>query len=132
MYPERADFPCEFPADFADGANGDFQGLYRPDGSPLFPCGMATSAHNPANPRKQRVRSPRLVIIEFVLNDLSHMGTTGQILQLTLAQNYVATQDRLHHELIFFEINPNNLDDHTSRMSKIMEELQKRCAVLIL
>jgi hypothetical protein len=62
----------------------------------MFPKGMATSATNPGGPRRQRVRSPRLVIIEFVLDDLPHIGTTGQLLYLSLAQNYVVAPDRLH------------------------------------
>jgi hypothetical protein len=95
----------------------------------MFPKGMATSATNPEGPRRQRVRSPRLVIIEFVLDDLPHIGTTGQLLYLSLAQNYVVAPDRLHHELIFFEIDPNNLGKHTERMSKIVEGLQKRCVI---
>ena len=129
MYQARLAFLCEFLAYFSDTSNCESQGLYGPDGSPLFPNGMATSAINPANPRKQRVRSPRLVIIEFVLDDLSHMGTTGQLLYLSLAQNYVVAPGRLHHELIFFEIDPNDLDKHTKRMSEIVVGLQKRCAI---
>jgi hypothetical protein len=95
----------------------------------MFPKGMATSATNPGGPRRQRVRSPQLAIIEFVLDDLPHIGTTGQLLYLSLAQNYVVAPDRLHHELIFFEIDPNNLGKHTKRMSEIVEGLQKRCVI---
>lgn len=117
---------CEFLVYSPAKANQEFQGLYKPDGSPAFPDGMAISAHNPANPWKQHIRTPRLVIIEFVLDQLPHIGTAGQLLYLSLVQNYAVEPSRLHHELIFFEIGDSHgLDVHAAHMSKIVEELKK-------
>lgn len=95
---------------------------------------MAIAAHNPAQPRRQRIRSPHLVIIEFVLNELPHMGTTGQLLHLSLAPNYQVDPEKFHHELIIFDVDGGTygLDEHADRMSKIVGELQKRYAYRIL
>jgi hypothetical protein len=91
---------------FAAQANWGLQGLYKPDGSPApaFANGMAISAQNPAGARKQCIRTPSLVIIEFVLDQLPNIGTAGQLLHLSLAQNYLVVPHKLHHELIFFNL----------------------------
>jgi len=88
---------------------------------------MGISAHNPANACKQRVKTPSLVIIEFVLDQLPHIGTAGQLLYLSLTQNYMVTPSKLHHKLIFFDISSTDqLDGHAARVSKIVEGLHKR------
>ena len=86
---------------------------------------MAISAYNPTGTLKQCVRTPRLAVIEFVLDSLPHLGTAGEVLHLTLAPNYVVAPSRLHHELIFFEVGDANLDEHTSRISEITKGLQE-------
>lgn len=87
---------------------------------------MPVSAHNPASARKQRIQSPSLVIIEFVLDSLSHVGTAGQLLHLLLMQGYVAVPHRLHHKMIPFNIGSlGDLGKHASHMAKIVQELQK-------
>jgi hypothetical protein len=106
--------------------------LYKPDGSPVFPDGIAISAHNPAGSLKQRVRSPSLVIIEFVFGQLPKVGTAGQLLHLSIIQNYTVTPSKLHHELIPFDIAQDQLDMHTGNMTKIVKELKKRCVILML
>lgn len=103
----------------------EFQGLYRLNKTPVYEEGMAINAHNPAGPLKQRVKTPRLVIIEFVLDELPHVGTAGQLLHLSLVQNYMVEPSKLHHELIFFEVAPTCLDEHAARMAKIVKELEK-------
>lgn len=126
-------FYVRFLVYFAAQTDQEFQGLHRPDGSPVFPNGMAISAHNPANARKQRVRTPSLVIIEFVLDELPNVGTAGQLLHLSLVQNYVVTPKKLHHELIFFNISGQDQpDSHAIRMAKITEKLQKGYVVSLL
>lgn len=88
---------------------------------------MAIAAHHPANPIKQRFRTPSLVIIEFVLEQLPHNGTAGQLLHLSLTQGYTAAPDQLHHQLIFFDIGtPEELSSNITRMANIVNELQKR------
>jgi hypothetical protein len=106
-------------------SNQELQGLYQPDQSPVFPDGMAISAHNPAAARKQRVKTPHLTIIELVLDQLPHVGTAGQLLYLSLIQNYATDSSKLHHELIFFDVG-NGLDAHNMKMSQAVKELQKR------
>ena len=86
---------------------------------------MIVNAHNPPGALKQRVRTPSLVIIEFVLDGLSHVGTSGQLLYLSLVQNYTAALT-LHHELIFFDVNESCLDEQAVQLSKTMEKLQNR------
>lgn len=84
-------------------------------------------AHNATTPRKQRVRTPSLVIIEFILDQLPHMGTAGQLLHLSLMQNYVAEPGRLHYEEVSFELNSSDaLEKHTKQMGKVARKLGKR------
>jgi hypothetical protein len=93
---------------------------------------MAIVAHHPANPLKQRFSTPPLAIIEFVLDQLPHNGTPGQLLHLSLTQNYIASPDQLHHELIFFNICDDDvLAGYTAEMAKTAERLQKRCVILL-
>jgi hypothetical protein len=132
VYHERHYFLCEFLAYFSIDANQEFQGFYKPDGTPVFPDGMAISAHNPTNARKQRVRTPSLVILEFTLSQLPHIGTAGQLLHLSLAQNYLVVPERLHHEPVFFDISSaDELAKHAAMVSKLVKELQKRYAILV-
>ena len=93
----------------------------------MFPAGMAIAAHNPANARKQRIKTPSLVIIELVLAQLPHVGTAGQLLYLSLVQNYTPTPTKLHHELIFFEGASADLQaSHAAQMSKAVKLFRKR------
>ena len=88
---------------------------------------MAVTAHNPANPRKQRVRSPSLIIIEFILKGLPQVGTAGQLLHLSLAPNYVVEPHRLHHEQIPFELNSQGeFERHTTQMAETVKAMQGR------
>lgn len=108
------------------------QGLWRKDGTPVFPNGMAIMAHNPTTPRKQRVQTPSLVIIEFVLGQLPHLGTAGQLLHLSLMQNYVVEPERLHYEVIKFELNSSDaLKTHNKYVRGVVKELGKRYFILI-
>lgn len=87
---------------------------------------MAISAHAPAYGHKQRVNTPRLVILEVVLDQLPHVGTAGQLLFLSLVQNYTSAPSRLCHELVFFDVGTADaLDHHVSKMSKVADKLQK-------
>ena len=88
---------------------------------------MTISAHNPASALRHRVRTPSLVIIELVLDQLPHIGTAGQLLYLSLAQNYLVTPSRLHHELIFFEgSSTGQIDAHAAQVSRAIEGFRKR------
>ena len=75
-----------------------FQGLYNSSGSPVFPDGMAITAHNPAYGRKQCLEAPHLAIIKLILDPLPHIGTADQLLYLSLVQNYVHAPSQLVHE----------------------------------
>lgn len=88
---------------------------------------MDVAAHNPPSPRKQRIRSPRLAIIEFVLKQLPQEGTAGQLLYYSLASNYKEGQTKPHHEIIPFDIsNGDEMNEHTSKISRIVKGLEKR------
>jgi hypothetical protein len=92
---------------------------------------MAVAAHQSPYPLKQRVQMPPLVIIEFVLDQLPHSGTAGQLLHLSLAQSYIAAPERLHHELIFFDIGDAQKGrEHDKRVVQIVGNLQKRYAAI--
>ena len=110
-------------------ANHNFKGLYK-DKSPVFPDGMIVTAHHPANPLKQRVKTPSLVIIEFVLAQLPTVGTAGQLLRLSLQQSYIAAPNRLHHEVIPFDLPTlKNQEKHAKKVAKIVNKLRDRYAV---
>ena len=105
----------------------EFQGIYKPDGTPLFPSGMEITAHNPTNPRKQQVRAPSLVIIEFILDALPHIGTAGQLLYLSLVQNYVVNPSDLRHQMIFFDVvNGMPLKKHKKLVSNVVKDFRER------
>lgn len=90
---------------------------------------MVVTAHNPTTPRKQRVRTPSLVIIEFVLGQLPHMGTAGQLLHLSLMQNYAVDRSRLHYEEVVFELGSQGaLEKHSKDVGKLVSRLRKRYA----
>ena len=66
---------------------------------------MAIAAHNPAYGRKQRIKAPRLAIIKLILDPLPHIRTAGQLLYLSLVQNYMhAVMDMVIFRMIFFEL----------------------------
>ena len=105
----------------------EFQGIYKPDGTPLFPSGMEITAHNPTNPQKQQVRAPSLVIIEFILDTLPHIGTAGQLLYLSLMQNYGVNPSDLYHQMIFFDVvNGMPLKKHKKLVSNVVKDFWER------
>lgn len=94
---------------------------------------MVITASYPAQPLKQRFRTPSLVIIEFVLGALPQIGTAGQLLYLSLIQNYIHTPERLCHKQIPYDIGGTEaLEAHTTQIVKIVKELQKGYVVLML
>jgi len=104
----------------------DYQGLFGPSGAPIFPEGMAVSANTPAYGWKQWVKTPRLAIVEFVLDQLPHVGTAGQLLHLAVMQHYLLAPSRLHHEQVFFNIKNNSaLDHHAVEMAKLAANLEQ-------
>lgn len=129
VHSEACSFPCGSPVFFFfTSIDRSLQGLFNPDGSPLFPEGMVITAHRPPNPMKQRARMPSLVIIEFILEALPHVGTAGQLLHLSLAQSYIEKPDRLHHEPIFFDIADSAKHaQHINNVADTVEKLRKRC-----
>jgi hypothetical protein len=89
--------------------------------------GLATTAHLPANGYKQRVKTPRLAIIELVLAALPYrLGTAGDLLRISLAPNYIASPDGICHHIVDFELsNRGAHTKHLQRMDKLTEELQE-------
>jgi hypothetical protein len=87
---------------------------------------MAVAAHNPASAVKQRLGTPRLVIIEFIFGKLSVAGSASQVLHTSLLQNYMGVSEKLHHERIVFDICSANSRNHLVRISNIVKKLQKK------
>lgn len=93
---------------------------------------MNLTAHNITNSISNRLRSPRLVIIEFVLDELSGIGSAGQMLYLSLFPNYVKKGD-LHHEKISFDLkNEQATSVHIASMPKRVRALKKLCVFFVL
>jgi hypothetical protein len=88
---------------------------------------MVIAAHNPVNPRKQRLRTPQLVIVELILEELPYrLGTAGDLLQISLGSNYQAAPHRICHEMIDFEISSGKaLTKHSARVASLVRQLQK-------
>jgi hypothetical protein len=55
---------------------------------------MEIRSHNIQPSIQNRLRTPRLVIIEFILEGLPDVGTPGQMLYLSLAPNYISEKIR--------------------------------------
>ena len=100
------------------------QGLYNEAGEPVYPKGMEVMAHNIGATFRNRIRTPRLLIIEFILAELSDTGTAGKMLHMSLASNYVSSKkDFLHHIRILFDL--ENEDAIKKHAKTIREKLRK-------
>jgi len=88
---------------------------------------MLVTSHNVTATFKNRLRTPRLVIIEFVLEELPVVGTPGQMLHLSLLPNYTSAAD-LHHETIRFDIkNDEAFCKHGAFVSDRVGKLKAMC-----
>lgn len=103
------------------------QGLFHQDGRPVFQEGMVLTSHNVTPTIKNRLRTPRLVIIEFVLDELSDVGSAGQMLYLSLVPNYTRdTRHNIRHESIKFDLkNDKATATHMKSVSKKLKNLQQ-------
>lgn len=109
------------------------QGLYDGD-NPVFSEGMAIASHNVTATVKNRLRTPRLAIIEFILDELSETGNTGKMLHLSLVSNYPSEKrGDLHHEVIRFNLhNDKAIGEHQAFVKKRVGELRKMQVFLLL
>lgn len=98
---------------------------------------MAVASHNVTSTIKNRLRTPRLVIIEFVLDSLWDIGSAGQMLFLSLAPNYVGSNRKnIHHECIRFNFkNGKAIENQPVSVLKRLRKLQKYltplCSILV-
>lgn len=102
------------------------QGFYD-NGKPVYPEGIEVTAHNIGASFRNRLRTPRLVIIEFVLQELSKTSTAGEMLRLSLAPNYIKTKnDFLHFQKIPFDLKNNAaIKKHGSTMRGHLRKLRR-------
>jgi hypothetical protein len=88
---------------------------------------MAINSHNITATFKIRLRTPRLVIIEFILEELPDVGSPGQMLYLSLLPNYTSEND-LRHEKIRFDLkNTKVVEEHTASVSDRVKRLREMC-----
>jgi hypothetical protein len=87
---------------------------------------MAIAAHRSVDGRKQRLKTPRLVILEFILEALpTHLGTPGTQLRMSLAPNYQVAKHQIHHEIVIFEIcDDEALAEHAEKVDQLAARLQ--------
>jgi len=86
---------------------------------------MKISSHNIQPSLKNRLRTPRLLILEFALKELPMEGSPGQMLYLSLFQNYIKRED-LHFERITFDLkNERVREDHPKYVSDRVRELKR-------
>lgn len=86
---------------------------------------MHVKTHNVNAAVENRLRTPRLVIIEFTLGELPARGGPGQLLELSLAANYVPNPHDLHYELVHFNIkDPSAFITHIASVSEKVTKLR--------
>ena len=114
------------------------QGLFHRDGHPVFQEGMVLASHNVTPTIKNRLRTPHLVTIEFVLDNLWDIGSAGQMLFLSLAPNYIGSnRQNIHHECIQFNLKngraiKNQLVSVLKRLQKLQQKyLTPLCSILV-
>jgi hypothetical protein len=87
---------------------------------------MEIRSHNIQPSIQNRLRTPRLVIIEFILEGLPDVGTPGQMLYLSLAPNYIGEKTRLLHEKIRFDLkNDTAVQKHIKAVSERVKAMKK-------
>jgi len=86
---------------------------------------MHVTTHNLNAAVKNRLRTPRLVILEFTLSELPARGSPGQLLELSLAPNYVPNPEDLHYEQVVFDIKDDAaFETHTLSVANKVAKLQ--------
>jgi hypothetical protein len=86
---------------------------------------MVVTAHNVTATVKNRLKTPRLAIIEFILEGLPTTGSAGQLLHLSLAPNYTQNPQDLHYEQVAFDIKDAAAqDNHQVTVSERVGELK--------
>jgi len=89
---------------------------------------MMIKSHNIQASTKSRIQTPPLVIIEFALGELPEVGTPGQLLFLSLSQNYINKKKDLHHEFIRFDLkNEEAIKEHVKMVSARVKALKEMC-----
>lgn len=84
-------------------------------------------SHNVTATVKNRLRTPQLVIIEFVLEEVSDTARAGEMLYLSLISNYTKDKQRdIRHEKIIFDLkNDKAIQGHQSSVSKTVAALRE-------
>jgi len=86
---------------------------------------MRITTHNLNSAIENRLRTPALVIIEFTLSELPARGGPGQLLELSLAANYMPNPKDLHYEQIHFDIKDNAaFKAHTASVARMVARLR--------
>jgi hypothetical protein len=90
---------------------------------------MVVQAHNIQASIKSRLRTPRLLIIEFILEELPELGSAGEMLYLSLIPNYTGKAKNLHHQRIRFDLkNGAAISKHIDSVKALAKKLQKMYA----
>ena len=89
---------------------------------------MAINAPYPAEPLKQRIRTPRLAIVELILEEMSsRFGTAGDLLRISLGPNYQAADTEISHSIIKFDLgNEMASTEHRKKMASLARQLQDK------
>ena len=84
-------------------------------------------AHNVRASFRNRLQTPHLVIIEFVLRELSEVVTAGKMLCLSLSTNYINGKSNfLHHQQILFDLKDDKaIKSHGSTICRCLKKLEK-------
>ena len=101
------------------------KGLFDQSGRPVFPNGMTIAAHTTTYTFKNHLKTPRMVILKFVLEDLSDSANISGVLYLSLLCNYTKDKrEALHHEKIIFNLsNDGAIANHEKLVSKSVDAL---------
>jgi hypothetical protein len=88
---------------------------------------MIIHAHNTAPSFKNRLKTPRLVILEFLLEELSVTASPGEILFQSLAANYVSKRKKniQHRKIVFDFKNDLMRQAHEQTLETMVRKLER-------
>ena len=87
---------------------------------------MVITTHHPARTLKHRFRTPALVIIELILEQLPQVGTAGHLLHSSLLQHYMASPSLLCYKRVPFDIGgAGAMGTHSIQMAGLVKELRQ-------
>lgn len=124
----RPDIPCKYNFNLTSQTNTklwSFQGIYKADGSPLYPEGIQSDIRS-MRAHKARVSTAPLAIVELHLESLSSAGSPGHVLDTMMQSQYNFPGALLFVEFIKFNVGTRKQRAaHQRKMANLLARLSK-------